>query len=161
MSERFIELNTYRSAGVNAYLVEEGRDYTHNMYGTPIDEANQERAYRKKSHTVKVRIDNLPDGIYRFVEAGGSTGKKQVKKWLKIVGGEILEEFNDLNGLIVGETVRELPRLEGSDTQVSWAENIRQKAIAKYKQSGEDIPLPLLKTTSAKWWIDNRSNISL
>lgn len=159
MSERFIELNTYRSAGVNAYLVEEGKDYSHNMYGTPIDEENQERAYRKKSHTVKIRIDNLPNGIYRFVEAGGSTGKKQIRGWLKIIGGEILEESNDLNSLIVGETARELPELEGSDAQVSWAENIRQKAIAKYKQSGKDIPAALIETTSAKWFIDNQKNL--
>jgi hypothetical protein len=93
---KYIELSTYRSAGINAYLVLEGQNYTHNNYGVPLDEDHKQRAYRKKSHTVIIKIDNLPDGIYRFVEAGGSTGKEIVRGWLKIVGGEIDKESDNL-----------------------------------------------------------------
>jgi hypothetical protein len=157
--EKYIELSTYRSAGVNAYLVEEGKDHTHNMYGTPIDEENQQRAYRSKSHTVKVRIDNLSDGIYRFVEAGGSTGKKVVKGWLKIVGGEIIEESDNLASLIVGNAAANLPELEGSQKQIAWAVQIREKAIAKFKKLGNDVPNVLNQTTDAKWFIENRSSL--
>ena len=155
--EKYIELSTYRSAGVNAYLVEEGKDHTSNMYGTPIDRENQERAYRSKSHTVKVRIDNLPDGIYRFVEAGGSTGKKAIKGWLKIMGGEIIEESDNLASLIVSNT--SLPELEGSQKQIAWAIQIREKAIAKFRHLGKDVPSVLNQTTDAKWFIENRSSL--
>jgi hypothetical protein len=157
--EKFIELSTYRSAGVNAYLVEEGKDHTHNMYGKPINEENQQRAYRSKSHTVKVRIDNLSDGIYRFVEAGGSTGKKVVKGWLKIVGGEILEESDNLATLIVGEDSNNLPELQGSQKQIDWAFQIREKAIAKFKQAVKEIPTILTQTVDAKWFIENRNSL--
>jgi hypothetical protein len=139
--------------------VEEGKDHTHNMYGTPIDEENQQRAYRSKSHTVKVRIDNLSDGIYRFVEAGGSTGKKVVKGWLKIVGGEIIEESDNLASLIVGNAAANLPELEGSQKQIAWAVQIREKAIAKFKKLGNDVPNVLNQTTDAKWFIENRSSL--
>lgn len=157
--EKYIELSTYRSAGVNAYLVEEGKDHTHNMYGTPIDEENQQRAYRFKSHTVRVRIDNLSDGIYRFVEAGGSTGKKVIKGWLKIVSGEIIEESDNLASLIVGDDAASLPELEGSQKQIAWAVQIREKAIAKFKKLGKDVPSVLHQTTDAKWFIENRSSL--
>jgi hypothetical protein len=157
--EKYIELSTYRSAGVNAYLVEEGKDHTHNMYGSPINEENQQRAYRSKSHTVKVRIDNLTDGIYRFVEAGGSTGKKVIKGWLKIVGGEILEESDNLAALIVGADSNNLPELQGSQKQIDWAFQIREKAIAKFKQAAKEIPVMLTQTTDAKWFIENRNSL--
>ena len=158
--EKYIELSTYRSAGVNAYLVEEGKDRIHNMYGTPINEENQQRAYRSKSHTVKVRIDNLSDGIYRFVEAGGSTGKKVVKGWLKIVGGEIIEESDNLASLIIGKKDADtLPELEGSQKQIDWAFQIREKAIAKFKQSAKEIPVMLTQTTDSKWFIENHNSL--
>lgn len=157
--EKYIELSTYRSAGVNAYLVEEGKDHTHNMYGTPIDDENQQRAYRSKSHTVRVRIDNLSDGIYRFVEAGGSTGKKVIKGWLKIVSGEIIEESDNLAFLIVSDDAASLPELEGSQKQIAWAVQIREKAIAKFKKLGKDVPSVLNQTTDAKWFIENRSSL--
>ena len=157
--EKYIELSTYRSAGVNAYLVEEGKDHTHNRYGTPIDEENQQRSYRSKSHTVKVRIDNLSDGIYRFVEAGGSTGKKVIKGWLKIVNGEIIEESDNLASLIVGNDAASLPELEGSQKQIAWAVQIREKAIAKFKKLGNDVPNILNQTTDAKWFIENRNSL--
>ena len=157
--EKFVELSTYRSAGVNAYLVEEGKDHTHNMYGTPINEENQQRAYRSKSHTVKVRIDNLSDGVYRFVEAGGSTGKKVVKGYLKIVGGEIVEESENLASLIVGDDANDLPELQGSQKQIDWALQIREKAIAKFKKASKEIPSILTATIDAKWFIENRNSL--
>lgn len=155
--EKFIELSTYRNAGINAYLVKEGEDYTHNMYGKPATEEDQQRAYRSKSHTVKVRIDNLEDGIYRFVEAGGSTGKKAIKGYLRIVSGEIIEESENLASLIVGENADSLPELQGSQKQINWAFQIREKAIAKFKEAGRDIPITLSQTVDAKWFIDNRN----
>lgn len=159
MEKRYIQLSSYRIRNINAYLVKEGEDHTHNMYGEPIDEENQDRAYRKKSHTVQVRIDNLPDGIYRFVEAGGAGGAKFVKGYLKIAGGEIIEDFENLISLIVVDDANKLPELEGSTKQVDWAVSIREKAIAKFKKDNKEIPEILTKTSDAKWFIDNRDSL--
>lgn len=153
---RYIELNSNRCKGINAYLVKEGLDYCHNDYGTPVDNANQQRAYRKKSHVVKVRIDNLANGIYRFVEAGGEYFNKIEKGWLKIASGQIVEQSDTLPSLVVGSDTESLPELEGSDKQVSWAMSIRKKAIAKLKLAGQEIPKSFYTQVSAKAWIDNR-----
>lgn len=154
--ERFIQLRSYRRKGINAYLVKEGEDHTHNMYGTPIDQENQDRAHRSKSHLVKVRIDNLTDGIYRFVEAGGADNNKTVRGYLKIEKGEIIEESENLNELIVGDMADRLPELEGTKAMVKWAMDIREKAIAKYKKQGLEVPATLTETVSSKWFIENR-----
>lgn len=152
---RYIELNSNRCKGINAYLVREGWDYQHNDYGAPIDEENQQRAYRKKSHIVKVRIDNLADGIYRFVEAAGQYANKIEKGWLNIVNGQIVEQSDTLPSLVVGNDAESLPELEGSEKQVSWAISIREKAIAKLK-AGKAIPNWFYTESSAKVFIDNR-----
>lgn len=125
---KYIELNSNRSKGINAYLVQEGSGYQHNDYGTPIDDENQQRAYRKKSHVVKVRIDNLADGIYRFVEAAGQYAHKVEKGWLKIINGQIVQQSDTLPSLVVGTDAESLPELEGSDKQIDWAFSIREKA---------------------------------
>lgn len=153
---KYIELNSNRSKGINAYLVKEGLDYQHNIYGTPIDEENQQRAYRKKSHVVKVRIDNLADGIYRFVEAGGEYAHKIEKGWLKIANSQIVEQSDTLPSLVVGSDSESLPELEGSDKQVSWAISIREKAIAKLKLAKKSIPNWFYTETSAKVFIENK-----
>lgn len=156
--EKYIQLTSYRLKNINAYLVEEGKTYHHNDYGSPIDEENQERAHRNKRHIVRVRIDNLPDGIYRFVEAGGADFNKIAKGYLKIANGEIVAESKSLNSLIIGEDANTLPELQGSDRQVEWAVSIREKAIAKFKKANAEIPEALTKTTSAKWFIDNQDS---
>lgn len=153
---RYIELNSNRCKGINAYLVKEGLDYQHNDYGTPVGEENRQRAYRKKSHVVKVRVDNLADGIYRFVEAAGEYANKVEKGWLKIINGVIVEQSNNLPSLVVGEDAESLPELEGSERQIPWAMSIREKAIAKLKLAGKSIPRSFYTQISAKAWIDNR-----
>ena len=92
---RYIELETYRNKGINAYLapVKNGNvDYTQNIYGEPIDDDAKDKAHRGKRHTVKVRIDNLTDGVYVYKEAGGADFNKSRYGWLKIKGGEIIDE---------------------------------------------------------------------
>jgi len=66
------------------------------------------------------------------------------------------EKFIELNTY---RNAGSLPELEGRDAQVNWAESIRLKAIAKYKQAGKDAPTALTKTTSSKWFIDNRERL--
>ena len=156
---KYIELTSNRSKDINAYLVKEGLDYQHNDYGTPVNDENQQRAYRKKSHVVKVRIDNLTDGIYRFAEAGGQYANKVEKGWLKIINGVIVEQSDTLPSLVVGSDAESLPELEGSDKQISWAFSIREKAITKLKLAGQKIPDWFYTETSAKKYIDSRDKI--
>jgi len=156
---KYIELNSNHSKGINAYLVQEGSGYQHNDYGTPIDDENQQRAYRKKSHVVKVRIDNLADGIYRFVEAAGQYAHKIEKGWLKIINGQIVQQSDTLPSLVVGTDAESLPELEGSDKQIDWAFSIREKAIAKLKLQQKPIPDWFFTEKSAKIWIDKRDEI--
>lgn len=156
---KYIQLNSNRSKSINAYLVKEGLNYCHNDYGTPIDEENQQRAHRSKSHVVKVRIDNLADGIYRFVEAAGQYANKVEKGWLKIINGVIIEQSDTLPSLVVGSDAESLPELEGSEKQIPWAMSIREKAIAKLKLAGKAIPDWFYTETSAKKYIDNRDKI--
>jgi hypothetical protein len=156
---KYIELNSNRSKGINAYLVQEGSGYQHNDYGTPIDDENQQRAYRKKSHVVKVRIDNLADGIYRFVEAAGQYAHKIEKGWLKIINGQIVQQSDTLPSLVVGTDAESLPELEGSDKQIDWAFSIREKAIAKLKLQQKPIPDWFFTEKSAKIWIDKHDKI--
>jgi hypothetical protein len=92
--EQFIELDTYRKKGINAYLVatdESGKalSYVHNMYGKP--KAGQEdAAHKSKKHTILVRIDNLPDGNYIYKEAGGADFNKSRYGTITIKNGEII-----------------------------------------------------------------------
>ena len=91
----YIELQTYRNKGLNAYLapVINGKpDYNQNLYGEPIDDDAKNKAYRGKKHIIRVRIDNLPDGEYAWKEAGGADGNKARYGWIKIQSGEIIEE---------------------------------------------------------------------
>lgn len=152
---KYIELVSNRSKGINAYLCLEGANHINNDYGVPIDEINKERAHRSKSHKVQIRIDNLTDGIYRIVECGGADLNKISKRYLKIVDGDIAEESENLNSLIVGNL--DLPELEGTPRQIKWAEDIRERAIAKYKSRNMESPKMLVQVKSAKWFIDNQA----
>ena len=154
---RYIELISNRSKGINAYLCLEGASHINNNYGVPVDEINKERAHRSKSHKVEIRIDNLPDGIYRIVECGGADLNKVSKRYLKIVDGDIDEESENLNSLIVGNDLN-LPELEGTPKQIKWAEDIRKRAIAKYKSHNMKFPKMLIQVKTAKWFIDNQDS---
>lgn len=92
MEEQYIELMSNRSKGLNAYLVKDGDDHTKNMYGKPATEDDQQKAYKSKRHKVKIRIDNLPDGKYKWKEAGGADFNKSCYGWIILENGVIVEE---------------------------------------------------------------------
>lgn len=152
--QKYIKLGSYRSKGINAYLAPVGKDHTHNDYGTPIDDENQLLAYRKKFHTVQVRIDTLADGFYKYVEA---RGHKPRTAYLQIKDGEIEAESEILTDLVVGELANSLPPLYGSSAQVDWAKTLRLNAISRKILDGEPIPEEFTQTKEAKWFIDNRT----
>jgi hypothetical protein len=94
MSEpMFIELNTYRKKGINAYLVAtdaKGKALSHErmMYGKP-KKGQEDAAHKSKKHTVQIRVDNLPDGRYIYKEAGGADYNKARYGEIILKGGEI------------------------------------------------------------------------
>ena len=54
----------------------------------------------------------------------------------------------------------DLPRLNGTEKQTAWANNIRAKLIQKFPEQTQNVQqavaaLPL----DAKWWIDHRDEI--
>lgn len=94
MEPKYIQLETYRSKGINAYLApEEGgkANTTKAMYGKPVA-GQEDKAHKAKRHTVEVRIDNLPDGKYIYKEAGGADFNKSRYGWIVLKSGEIVEE---------------------------------------------------------------------
>lgn len=92
---KYIELVSYRRKGINAYLapVINGKaDISQADYGKPTTEEDQEKAHRSKKHTVKIRYDHLPNGLYQWKEAGGADNNKARYGWMKIISGECIEE---------------------------------------------------------------------
>lgn len=87
----YIELDTYRKKGINAYLVREGLGFEHNIYGEPLP-GQEDLAHKGKKHTVKVRIDDLEDGKYKYKEAGGADFNKSKYGWIQLKDGEIIDQ---------------------------------------------------------------------
>jgi hypothetical protein len=96
MEPKYLILETYRSKGINAYLVPVGADgkaldCTQNMYGQPRP-GQEDKAHKSKQHQVRVRIDNLPDGKYIYKECQPVNKHKSQYGWIVLKGGEIVEE---------------------------------------------------------------------
>jgi hypothetical protein len=158
-----LNLWSYRKKGINAYLKAQGADHTAAMYGEPASPGDREAAYKSKLHEVSIDLGKLPDGTYEYKEAGGADRTKSRYGWIKVQGGEIVDEGEGSaptgrEGALLG-----LPDLTGSARQVAWATQLRDAATnyiwkqgwhGDYSQLSRDMgKLP----TEAKWWIDNRS----
>ena len=93
------------------------------------------------------------DGIYEIQDA--NFGGKLRRDYIKIQDGGIIERTESLNSLLASEE-SDLPELEGSQKQIDWAFNIRERFIAKCKKAGKEIPARIYSEISAKFYIDNR-----
>lgn len=145
-----MELKSYRKKGINAYLILDGAPMEKAIYGSPASEEDKEKSHKSKLHTVIIDESGLPDGTYRYKEAGGAAFNKSRYGWVKIESGEITDEGE---GTPPPASSEFMPELEGTDRQVSWATDIRAKAAAKH---GAKISSHVATQTTAKWWIDNR-----
>lgn len=154
-----LQLTHYGRKGIYAYLcpltingskIERGDFYS----GEPLDEGdNKERYYRGKSATVEINLGKFDDGLYEYKEA---VGHKERRSYLRVESGRIAKEWETLQEMMNEvNPVPELPELEGTPKQVSWAENIREKAV----RNGFPVE-KAKKVTSAKLWIDNRSKFN-
>lgn len=101
----------------------------------------------------EIHYEISEDGIYEICDANFG-GRKRNIKFIKVEDGEIAQEAEMLSALQVADI--ELPKLTGSVKQVSWAESIREKMVAKLKGMGKGIPDWVFIRTEAKFWIDNR-----
>lgn len=151
-----LKLTHYGRKGVYAYicpLTIEGGQVLRGGFinGDPI-ESDRQRFHKGQSATVEIDLAAHPDGLYEYKEANGHKSKFG---YLKVKGGEIIEEwFSKETMLEALMPAPELPELEGSARQVSWAESIRLKAI----RAGFPVE-KAIKQTSAKAWIDNRDKL--
>ena len=162
-----LELGTYRNKGINAYLLALDADINLADYGRPATEEGAQRAHRGKAHTIVIDLAGKPDGGYKYKEA---VGHKSKYGYLLIKGGEIEAEFDaeaDLRSSLMGSKGIELPDLEGSDKQIAWATQIRDKLVAAIGDrvtdwSRQSAAYELMYQQSyAKTWIDNRDRLSV
>lgn len=143
---------TNRNKGINAYLIN-AENSAHIYYAKPVDKEAQERAYKGKSHQVRFDLGKIPDGTYRLKECCGSSWHKHKTSFLVIASGKILKSVDKLEDLVDQSL---LPDLEGSEKQVQWAKTIRAKFLSDCDRCGVEYPQWMVKTKSAKWWIENR-----
>lgn len=161
-----LELETYRNKGINAYLLPLDTDIKLADYGRPATEEGAQRGHRGKAHTVVIDLSGKPDGGYKYKEA---IGHKTRYGYLLIEGGEIEAAFDtesELRSALMQDKGIELPELEGSDKQIAWATQIRDKFIASIKHritdwsKGSAVYESLHRHSSAKLWIDNRDKLN-
>ena len=153
VEQNFIYLSSYRRKDINAYLIKESVG-AYPIFGKPATEEDRQLAYRGKLHQIKIRIDHLPSGIYRKVEAGGADFNKLRREYILIKDGAVVAQSLDMADLI--ELPKTLPTLVGTPKQVAWGENIRSRIISKAAKDGNPIPEYVYTETSATWYIDNR-----
>ena len=107
-----------------------GDKFTHIKDG--LENANKVKSYETWA---KEHIDTCPE-CYKTVR------RDEIRK----------EQDDVLNGI-------KLPKLEGSEKQIAWADTIRRKGVSGViALQGASVPFisKLQDITSAKWWIDNR-----
>jgi hypothetical protein len=156
-----LTLTTYGRKGNYAYLapisIKDGainRDNFINGNPPKEDKYNRQRVYQGKSGYVQIDTSKLNDGFYERKNAA-SQGRKADIDYLEIKSGRVTREGlskSDVIGILA--PVPKLPKLSGSDRQISWAEAIREKAI----RAGLS-PEKAATKTEAKFWIDNRERL--
>lgn len=148
-----LTLTNYSRKGIHAYLapltVRKGDLHRERFInGKPVD---KDLYYKGKSVEVTFDLSSLPNGLYEWSEYDRVTYKK-ASGFVNIENGEITEDLSKDEVLQLLAPLPELPVLNGTPKQVSWAEDIRSRAIRSGKVSLEDAS----KETSAKYWIEHR-----
>ena len=154
-----LRATAYRRKNINAYLAPitiQGSKIHRSKFinFNPIDE-EKERYFKEQSAVVEIELPTLRDGLYELREA---SGHKSSTRYVWIAKGEIQQEWDSLSELL--DTISpppEMPPLEGSEKQISWAEAIRLNAI----RDGIPAAMASRKSLKAKDWIDNRDRIDL
>lgn len=121
--------------------------------------ATSQSSYGSSAQQLTFELEN---GVYEVQDANYGS-RRTSRYWLKVengIGTEIEKPKADL-GL-------QLPELEGSEKQISWAQSIREKAVSKLFHLQKPAELEMIQCVlesydsvliQSKWWIDNRDTI--
>ena len=137
---------------------------------------------RKEIRVIKQRFDEVEESEYSELD-------ERLNELEEMEINEVFQKHNIDENISDREAVKlldkwtkedyknvELVKLEGSEKQISWAEDIRSKMMADVNKTGmfgdavsvileldkvERITRYIANITSAKWFIDNRNAIKI
>jgi hypothetical protein len=138
--------------------------------GSPINPEESAKANKGGRHQVAIEIESLPNGNYMAFDAGEDI-KTPVgrQRYLAIHDGQIQEIWADYFAFRAAKQRQELsglPMLKGTEAQIKYADGVRAECLLQI-MGGNDHKLEfpcddakdLRFITSAKWWIENQSEI--
>jgi hypothetical protein len=159
-----IKLVDYRNKDVNAYVAKldaDGQRKFINDHGK-----TDPNTYKGKENIKEWDISKLEDGVYEANTRKG-IGVRGVEKAYFSVKKGVIDNYYDSqqdakDALTPKEKRINKTSLSGnSDKQISYAESVRDKAIAKLQSKGlsmDDIQKAINnpQTQTARWWLDNK-----
>ena len=162
-----IKLVDYRNKDVNAYVAKLGENGDRKFIN---DHGKTDpNSYRGKENIKEWDISKLEDGVYEANTRKGIGVRGVEKAYFSVKDGKIddyLDSYQAAKELLTPREKQLAKKsLSGvSEKQISYAESVRDKAIAKLQASGlslSDIQIVLNdpQTQTAKWWLDNKDNV--
>jgi DNA-binding CsgD family transcriptional regulator len=159
-----IKLVDYRNKDVNAYVAKldgDGQRKFINDHGK-----TDPNSYKGKENVKEWDIGKLEDGVYEANTRKGIGVRGVEKAYFSVKSGKIddyLDSYQSAKELLTPKEKRiNKTSLSGSsDKQISYAESVRDKAIAKLQAKGlsiDDIQKAVSdpQTQTARWWLDNK-----
>lgn len=159
-----IKLVDYRNKDVNAYVAkldEDGQRKFINDHGK-----TDPNAYKGKENVKEWEIGKLEDGVYEANTRKGIGVRGVEKAYFSVKGGKIddyLESYQSAKDLLTPKEkqINKVSLSGASDKQISYAESVRDKAIAKLQAKGLSVfdiqkVLNNPQTQTARWWLDNK-----
>ena len=161
-----IRLVDYRNKDVNAYVAklnENGDRRFIKDHGK-----TDPNSYKGKENVKEWNIRKLEDGVYEANSRQGIGTRGVEKSYFSVKKGKIDNYFDNYQQAKEVLTPKEKrinkTSLSGSsEKQISYAESVRDKAIAKLQSKGlspSDIQKAISdpQTQTARWWLDNKDN---
>lgn len=126
-----LTMETYRSKGINAYLVPlHGLKFEQSEmdFGRPATDADKAKAHKSKAHNVTIDLTSKLDGYYRYKQAAGH---RVNEGYLLIRDGVVQDEWGTEEEYAIARanSLATFPALEGAAKQVEWATAIRAKVV--------------------------------
>lgn len=145
-----------------------------------LEESRQERvAVTPHIDSELERFDTIVDHIRQRTDAGWWLDQRVSQSSVQGDKREMIERYAEahpeslmprtphpvapLHSAALPPSLQSPPKLTGSEKQIAWAEQIRRKNIAAYKQHPTDARTAeaaerLFRTTSASYWINRRND---
>ena len=161
-----IKLVDYRNKDVNAYIAkldENGGRKFINDHGE-----TDPNSYKGKENVKEWDIGKLEDGVYEANTRKGIGSRGVEKAYFSVKGGKIddyLDSYQSAKDLLTPKEkqINKASLSGATDKQISYAESVRDKTIAKLQAKGlseSDIQAALNapQAQTARWWLDNKDN---